>query len=206
MRTLFIFLSLTFLFSSCVSIYFTETQPKNGKELTEIPKELIGIWKNGNNGYSGFDINGGISTSYIKDSLDNIIDTVYEKTPLSDSVKMFKAKDIYVLNFKEKGNPWEIIALQVQKNGDINGYWDNDPNLFSSDRDLKLLKSVYANEEGEYKTFTSLDPKSQEELSLKSATFSGQMNFKTLKKMASKKRILFILKKDGTIYYPSEAK
>lgn len=167
MRTLFLFLSLTFLFSSCVSIYFTETQPLNGKELTEIPEELIGIWKNGNNGYSGFDKNGGISTSYVKDSLDNIIDTLYEKVPLSDSVKMFKTKDIYVLNFKESGNPWEIIALQVQKNGDINGYWDNDPNLFSSDRNLKLLKSVYSNQEGEYKTFTSLDPKSQEELSLK---------------------------------------
>jgi hypothetical protein len=203
MKTILIFLSFSFIFTSCVSIYFTETQPKGGTMLNEIPNELIGNWMESENNYIGFDKKGKTGTKYVSDSLGNIVDTIFENIPLSDSLRIFQVKNIYILNYKEKGKNWGIITFKPQLNGDIFTYQIDDPHFFAKDRNLKLVKAVYIID-GEEKVVNTLNPNYENNLQFQSATFSGQMKIKTLKKMMSENRIMNILKKDGSIYVPSE--
>ena len=151
----------------------------------------------------GFNKNGITTITYESDSLNNIIDTIYAKIPLSDSLRIYQAKNIFVLNYPNKVYNWEIIAFKPQANGDIYTYKVIDPKFFALDRNLKLLNAIYY-VDGEEKIVNTLNSNYNDQLEFRSATFTGQMKFKTLKKMTSDKNLMSILRKDGTIYIPSD--
>ena len=162
MKTILIFLPIYFLFGSCVSIYFTEPQPKGGTRLNEIPDELLGSWEEGKN-FMGFNKNGITTITYESDSLNNIIDTIYAKIPLSDSLRIYQAKNIFVLNYPNKVYNWEIIAFKPQANGDIYTYKVIDPKFFALDRNLKLLNAIYY-VDGEEKIVNTLNSNYNDQL------------------------------------------
>ena len=168
MKTILIFLPIYFLFGSCVSIYFTEPQPKGGTLLNEIPNELLGSWEEGKNSM-GFYKNGITTITYVSDSLNNIVDTIYTKIPLGDSLRIYQAKNIFVLNYPNKVYNWEIIAFKPQANGDIYSYQMTDPNFFALDRNLKLLNAIYYVDHEE-KILNTLNPIYNDRLEFRSAT------------------------------------
>ncbi len=204
MKTSFIFVLLLFILSSCVSVYFKDPQPKDGVLLHEIPPELCGKWME--KGGLLVEKDGISFIEFEKDTLNNTVDTIYQKAYLSDSVQLYKAKDIYVLNTRKQGQHWEILALSIQNNGDINVYQITEPQLFAKDKNLHLEEARFMIDERDTIVQT-LRLKYEGTQKLKSATFSGQMKVKTLQNaMKQKDQLLLILKKDGSFGEPGKGK
>jgi hypothetical protein len=199
-----IFVLILFVLSSCVRIYFKDPQPKGGILLKEFPKELCGEWME--KGGLLVEKDGISFIEFEKDTLNNTVDTIYQKAYLSDSVSLYKAKDIYVLNTRKQGQHWEIFALSIQNNGDINVYQITEPQLFAKDKNLHLEEARFMIDERDTIVQT-LRLKYEGTQKLKSATFSGQMGIKTVKKaLKQKDQLLLILKKDGSFGEPGKGK
>lgn len=190
---------LTFLFASCSSIYFEEVQPKGGDHLTEMPKELFGIWHGDSEGWR-IDKYGFTNIDYKKDTLDNIIDTVYTTTPLSDSTSIYRTNDFYVLNLRENSQYWEIVIIRPMVNGDIHFFYISDPKVFTKIKGIKLEHANYYID-GELRTLKTLVPDAENSIKFESAVFSGQMKTGSLKK-ALKTLSPTVFGKDGKIYEP----
>ncbi len=195
MKSVIVLLISSFLLFSCAHIYFTEVQPKEGKQLKEIPKELLGEWKTGEKEVLRLEKTGMTTINFKTD------DTITIETPLSDTFQLFMADGIYVFNYKERNSPWEIMVVQVQENGDINLYQNLDPKLYTKDKNLKLLSSTYEVDgtELEFK-----DLQTGDEYEFVQATFSGKMYSQTLRSIINTDNLVSILKTDGTSYSPSE--
>ena len=91
---------LAFTLFSCVSIYFTEPQPKEGVLLRKIPEELHGQWghyseKKSKDGIKIED-NGIITFKINKDSLSNTTDTSFTNFILSDTVQLYKLNPFFI--------------------------------------------------------------------------------------------------------------
>lgn len=190
---------LLFLFASCSSIYFQEVQPKGGDNLTEIPKELCGIWHGDSEGWK-IDEYGFTNIDYQTDTLDNIIDTVYTTTPLSDSTRIYSTKDFYVLNLRENSQYWEIVVIRPMNNGDIYIYYISDPKIFTKIKGIKLESANYYID-GELRTVKTVNPDAKSSLKFDSAVFSGQMKSGSLRK-ALKSLSPTVFGNDGKIYEP----
>lgn len=187
------------LFTSCSHIYFQEVQPRGGDRLNEIPKGLYGEWHGDTESWLINEL-GITNIDFKTDSLENIIDTVYSTTPLSDSMRIYKSEGIYVFNFRENNEYWEIAIFQPQSNGDISIYNISDPKLFAKVKGLKLVEANYTIDD-EYQTVYNLDPEAESSLKFESAIFSGQMKLKSLKKVLHEISPT-IFKHNGTIYVP----
>ena len=109
-------LGILISFTSCNTIYFDVPQPKKGKNLKAIPEHFQGEWSN-----EGSFLLINDSSFYFKevknDSL--ISETNYI---LSDSVKLRKAKDLYVANVKD-GDWWQLFILKMNEDGKIYFYY-----------------------------------------------------------------------------------
>lgn len=198
---IFYFIALSILIASCSHIYFTEPQPKCGVPLTEIPNELHGVWRDQNGGLE-IHKNGFNEFRYELDSITNSFDTIVENVNLSDSFKLFKAKDLYVFNAKYKSEYWEFAILTKQKNGDIHYYTTSEPDIFIKDRNLKLIEAKY-NIDDEEKILKTINPDFEDHISFEYAIFSGQMKFKTLKKIITNENLMHVYKNNGTLFSPS---
>lgn len=197
---LFISISiLILLFASCSSIYFQEVQPKGGDNLTEMPKELFGIWHGESEGWK-IDKYGFTNIDYETDTLNNIIDTVYKTTPLSDSTRIYRTKDFYVLNLRENSQYWEIVVIRPMDKGDIYFYYISDPKIFTKIKGIKLERANYYID-GELRTVKTVDPDAESSIKFESAVFSGQMKSGSLRK-ALKSLSPTVFGNDGKIYEP----
>lgn len=197
-------LSLVICFlSSCSSIYFHEIQPKGGERLSEIPKELHGTWYSDSEGWK-IDEEGFTNIDFRKDTLNNIIDTVYKTTLLSDSTRIYRAKDYFFLNYRENTDYWEVIVIAPQKHSDINFFLLSDPEICHNIRGIQLEKANYSID-GELQSFHEIkeDFEGEHEVRFESAIFLGQMNVRSLKK-ALKRAKPTIFAKNGLIYSPNE--
>jgi hypothetical protein len=189
------------LFSSCATIYFSEPQPAGGQRLYEVPKELYGKWFGETEGWQ---INNhGLTNINIKtDSTGNISYNEGIITQLSDSFRIYKAKELYIVHSKEHGDYWELTVFKPMKNGDINMYYTSDPHTFISDNNL-ILEGANFTYEDTLISFNTLNPEGKDSLTFSSAVYSGQMKMKTLRKILTPKN-LTVLRKDGTIYNPND--
>lgn len=188
---------LVLIFSSCVSIYFTEPQPIEGIFLSEVPKELHGSWHRGN--YEMIiESKGSINyrTSH-RDTITNALDTLYENLILSDTVHLYKINNLYVLNYREKNKPWEIVIIERKRSGNIFIYGSTDTKIFSRDKSLKFVNANFTIDEKDT-TVQTLNPNFGYSYKLNSATYSGQMSVETVKKLATRKYLFRVLKTDGT--------
>ena len=195
---------LSFIFSSCSSIYFIEPQPKGGERESEMPKELYGLWFGENEGWQ-FNENGITAINFEIDSIENIVDTTYQLLPLSDTFRIYKAKELYVINLinsEKNNNYWEIVIFERVTNGDINIYYPYKPEIFAHVKGLKLEEATYYID-GEKKIVKTLTPDFESPNEFNNAVFSGQMTIKTLRKLITKIPPI-IFKKDGSISYPVE--
>jgi len=190
-------LALFFALISCSHIYFQEVQPKKGIYQTEMPEELFGVWFGSTEGWQMNEY--GITNIDLKtDSLNNVIDTVYRTTPLSDSVQFFKATDLYVLNARENSNYWEIMIFQAMDSGDIHVYSISDPKVFYGIKGLELESANYYIDD-ELRRVKTLEPEATSSLKFQSAVFSGQMKIRSLKRVL-KSIPPTVLSCDSTIY------
>lgn len=197
MKALFLLILIPILLSSCAHVYFTEPQPKGGMRLNEVPAELHGEWYVENEGLI-IEKTGATSYKTFRDSISNATDTVYDRVVLSDTFRLYQAKPFYVLNYRGSGRDWEIIVISTNKNGDIYICESRKPDIFKQDGDLKLLNAHY-DLDGRDTTVHELNPDYDGEVIFKSATFSGQIQIGTLKKIARKENAILILKKDGSV-------
>lgn len=183
-----------------MTVQFKETQPENGLRLNEVPSELYGKW---NRALDDVLINKeGLTIIEIKkDSLGNTIDTLYDRYVLSESFRLYKAEEIYVLHVRYEKDPWALFVMRFQKNGDINIYNFNNPDGFSKDKNLIIEEAVF-NVEGNDTIVKTLKPNFKAASELKKVIFSGQMDIATLRKALKKNQLFLILKKDGTFYVP----
>jgi len=190
------------LLSSCTHVYFINPQPKGGKQLNEIPKEICGKW---GNEYGGVLIEYDKITMYNinRDSLDNIIDTNYTINPLSDSLRLFKVEDFYVFNISENQGHWEIAILSIETNGDIVTYFITDVHALAQDPDLKIEEANYLVGDEEV-ILTELNADYDETEFLMHVVFSGQMSAKSLRKLMVPENKVYIFKPDGRFIYPDE--
>jgi len=197
MKLFTLIIGLVFIVSSCAHIYFIEPQPKGGERLYEMPKELYGEWYGTSNGWKLNE--NGITIANIKtDSVGNILDTTYQTAPLSDSLRIYKKKDLYVVHLKDKSEYWEIGILKTMGNGDIYTYQSSDQDKFASAKGLKLEEATYKIN-GKRKIVKTLNPEADESAHFLNAVFSGQMKLKTLRKVL-KSLTPTIFKADGSIY------
>jgi hypothetical protein len=177
-----------------------EPQPKGGERLTEIPEMLYGKWFGDNHGWQ-INKNGFTYIEIESDSVGIVLDTTYQTISLSDTFRIYKAKELYIIHTKENSDYWEIIILRHMKNGDINAYQASDPELFKPDKGLKLERANFYID-GEEKSVKTLNPEHEESLSFQSAVFSGQMKMRTLRKVLTPDNLI-VLTKDGSIYNPN---
>jgi hypothetical protein len=188
--------------SSCVTIYFTEPQPKGGERILKVPKELYGKWFSETEGWK-IDESGLTLIDVKIDSVLNTVDTTYKTSSLSESLRMYKEKELYILNSRDNRNYWDVIILNRLDNGDINIYRPTDPTLFNDDKKLKLKEAVFLIN-GEERTVQSLDPIYKDSSKFQSALFSGQMDTETLRKIVKKDNLILIFKNDGSAYVPED--
>jgi hypothetical protein len=168
-----------------------------------VPNELYGKWFDETKGWEISEK--GITNIDIEiDSIGNKIDTTYKTTGLSDSLQIYKAKELYVIHSKENSDYWEIIILKPMKNGDINTYYTSDPKIFDSDKNLKLEEAIFLIDDEE-KSVKTLDPDFDKSSSFESALYSGQMKMKTLRKVITSNNLMHILKIDGSIITPADS-
>lgn len=199
MKLLIALIGLLLIVSSCSHVYFTEPQPKGGERLIVMPEDIYGIWFGGSEGWQ-FNEKGITNINIETDSIGTIIDTIYETNALSDSLRIYKAKELYVIHSRSNNNYWEIAILKPMKNGDINTYYTSNPVLFTSAKGLKLEEANYYID-GELKTFKTLETDDEGSMSFENAVYSGQMSIKTLRKILDSIDPV-IFKKDGSIYNP----
>lgn len=197
MKSIITISSLLLLLASCSSIYFQEVQPKGGVYQTEMPNDLYGIWFGETEGWQ-INEHGITNIDFKTDSLDNIIDTLYNTTPLSDSLRVYRVNDLYVLNSRENSQYWEIVIFQPKKNGDIYLYYISDPKIFASIKGLKLEEASYYID-GELRKVKTVTPEWESSLKFDDVVFSGQMKVKSLRKVLSSLPPT-ILKNDSTVF------
>ena len=202
MKVVMSLIALSLFFTSCVHIYFLEPQPKGGERLTEFPQELFGTWWGQEGGVRINEV-GITDIDFITDSVENVIDTVYETMVLCDTFRIYQAKELFVLNVQKEGANWELLAFKPLKNGDIEYYTFTQPEVFIKDSGLELLEATYIID-GESRQVTTLDPSFEESIEFESAVFSGQMKLKTLRKALKNDDSKCVFKSDGTIYCPGE--
>lgn len=198
----FAFVLLALTCPSCISIYFTEPQTIGGKELFEFPDKLHGVWKESDNVISIK--NGGIYESRVaNDSLPGKA-VIIDQGPkfMDDNFRLFQINNYFILNEKSNDSPWRIHVFEVKKNKDILIYSSVDPELFTKDRHLRLGEAHYI-VDGVETISNRINPEFESQLEFKSATFSGQMSLKTIKRIAKPENLRMILKCDGSIWYKS---
>lgn len=203
MKYLFPLIILSLLFSSCAHVYFTEPQPDGGARIYEIPEELFGEWMDDNGGLE-IDVTGIMDISLNRNTDGNIIDTSYRKTELSDTMRLYKTKNLYVFNYRDGSDYWELVVIQKMKNGDIKFYQTANPEIFVKDKRLRLEEAKYIID-GEEQVVNDLKSDNTDESGFKFAVFSGQMKVKTLRKILKEEYLMVALLNDGTIYIPQES-
>jgi hypothetical protein len=187
---------LLLLVASCSHIYYQEVQPKGGERLTEIPKELHGSWFDENDGWQ-LDATGMTNMDVNIDTITLVQDTLRKFNPLSDSLRIYRAQNLYVLHFRTKKPYWEIVVLQPYPNGDLAVYYLSDPEKVAKLKGLKLVSADFTYEE-ELRTVPTLEPEGIDSLNFKSALFSGQMTVKGMKKLL-KTNGHSLFRQDGTV-------
>lgn len=192
------------LLSSCASVYFTETQPKGAKVVKYIPSELHGEWGN-NECNILIDDDKIIATEWQYDSLTNQLDTTIKTLQLVDTAFLTVSKPYYVYHYGIYGGPWEIAVIEKKRNGDILIYETREPDTYRVDRNLKLKKARYIIDETDTIVHT-VNPGFEESISFQSATFSGQMNKKTLKRIAVEANLMYTFKSNGQFIVNREEK
>ncbi len=196
-------LALSLILGSCARVYFTETQPAKGKRMMQMPTELHGTWtsKTGSTEFKS----AGVTIMEIKqDTVENSTATYkdYEYLNLAENFQLYQLKDLYVFNLKDDDTGyWEIGILQMQKNGDIHYYHNNEPKNYTKDKGLKLVEAKYMDVESGEETTTKL-LNSNSELQLQHVVFSGKVNYKTLKKTLVYENLASIFYTNGTIFTP----
>lgn len=200
MKNLFVIVILSSLLQSCVSIYFTEPQFASGSRLMETPEELRGVWYKGEDkitidqfAYTGIE--------YGRDEQNNIKDTAITFIQLCDTNLLFKRKNYYIFNYRTNAKPWEVAIIHKKWNGDLAFYESRETTLFEKDKNL-LFKEANYTINGHDSTVYLLSGYIEGSSRFNSATYSGQMSYRTVKKITVRKNLIFILKKNGSIYTP----
>lgn len=206
----FLFFLLVFLFTSCFStyIYFDQQQPRNGIELSSAPDELLGKWKDS----TGLKIN--ISTTCLlmtvpkKDNIGTVvgIDTSY--SCLSDSIKLQKAGDYYVLNLLHKDEKWQVFIIRKDQNGDQVWYYPQTAPYFGKGHGLKVerIDATYKLKEKGDSIFVEQKPLFKKSFrpnkkveSIDAVHYNGQFRIKDIEKVIKPENVFWILKANGTI-------
>ncbi len=200
MKNTFVLLALLLAFlTSCTNVYFDQPQPKNGKNLEFVPRELHGKWVDKldtiyitKNGFTEVNVK--------TDSLDKITSVKTEKIFLSDSLVLNKAGKYYVINLLEKKN-WQVIIMDKQSNGDIIWYYPAKPPFFGQGRDLKVKKVI-----GKINGIETIDKSltNKDKGSSMTVYYKGQFRINDIKKVLLEENQLWIFKSDGSIIEPQK--
>jgi len=201
-----LFIGLLF-FSSCLSVYFDQPQPKNGVEQNTIPEEMQGRWES--------------STSTIIISKNCMIaidleendsgDLIAKDTTLmclSDSINIQKANEYFIVNLLDRNGNWGICAADILSDGTINWYYPATTPFFGKRGGLKVRKVTYTykKETGKRKTsplFKKCLKPNKENWEINEVYYTGQFKIKNIDKIIIPENLFWSLKPDGTISAPN---
>lgn len=182
------------LLHSCMNIEFEEAQPINAQLLQEFPVELQGEWYQLETKESD-----SLETFHIKVTSKQVlvenIEPFERKSKLfhlSDSVQLYKKKNLYTFNTKT-GGVWDFFILEVLENESIKiGFLNENLDLLLKDKNLEVEYTA-KNEKEVDLPIDSLNAEHMDHIK-----FSGQMKYKTLRALMDNSTSLF-LTKDGDI-------
>ena len=199
-------LSVILFVGSCTTVYFDRPQPKDGELINEFPDEILNVWYlNENMGKLSieFKLNSLNITEYEKDSLTNeMLVSKKTKLTLGDSIILKKRKSLYFLSLKENENKYQVLAMVLNEENEVDIYTPQSMPFWKNSRRFKL-DSVIINEDG----FMSATTRTQQNFNLnegediKAIYYSGSIKSKHLKKMIRKENLILSLKADGNIYF-----
>lgn len=204
-------IALSLILTSCLTVSFNQPQPKDGQRLKEFPEKLQGKWKMDDGDFIMIDATGIGTSNLIVDSLNNIIDTSYRYTSLSDSLRIYEGGKYYVYNEQSSNGSWTFAVTKVDFKGNIYNYLCDDFKFYSSLKGLKVdsasyMVQHYLHEIDELITLdTTVYNPSVKELSkinndeIEWIYFNGQIRIRDLKKITVRKNLISIYKVDGTI-------
>lgn len=203
----FCFLSLTSCFSTYV--YFDEPQPSEGTYLTEAPLELQGKWHDSTTISLKITPTCLIISERIIDSVDKSVRIDADTSCLSDSIRLHKAGDYYVLNLLHKDKKWQVFIIEKQKNGDQVWYYPETAPYFGKGHGLKVkqIDQTYRQKEigdslyKEQKPFfkKSLRPGKKVE-KVNAVHYTGQFRIKDIEKVTIPENVFWILRANGKVF------
>lgn len=210
MKVLFA-ISLFITLTSCLTVSFNQPQPKDGNRLQEFPEELRGTWTKDDGDFFTIKASGIQSSNLIYDSLENLIDTSYRYTALSDSLQLYQGGKYYVYNMQDSEDMWNFAVVNVDVKGNIYTYLCDDAKFYSELKGIKVDSlsysgQYYLEDSDEFLDFdTTIYYPSAKEISkmdyadLRNVYFNGQIRIKDLRKIAVRKNLMSIYRVDGTV-------
>lgn len=204
-------ISLFITLTSCLTVSFNQPQPKDGNRLQEFPEELRGTWTKDDGDFFTINAAGIQSSNLIYDSLENLIDTSYKYTALSDSLQLHQGGKYYVYNMQDSEDMWNFAVVNVDVKGNIYTYLCDDAKFYSELKGIKVDSLSYSGQhylEGtdEFLDFdTTIHNPSAKEISkmdyadLRNVYFNGQIRIRDLRKIAVRKNLISIYRSDGTV-------
>lgn len=208
---LLIAISFLITLTSCLTVSFNQPQPKDGKRLQEFPEELQGTWKMKDGDFLTIDDAKITLSKMINDSLNNVIDTSYNYTNLSDTIRMYRGGNFYVYNVQSSNGSWLFALAKVDSKGNIYNYLCDDFMFYAKLKGLKADSASYQvqhyiHETDELNTLdTTIYHPSVKVLSkianddIRWVYFDGQIRISDLRKIAIRKNLISIYKVDGTV-------
>ncbi len=113
-KTFGLIVILIVIITSCTTVRFETSMPKNTDELKEFPSAIIGKYVDQKSEDTII-----INTTYFESlsKKDAIKHDAFEKITLSDSVVLKKYKDYLVLNLRKNADTnWDVILIEPKKN------------------------------------------------------------------------------------------
>ena len=202
----FLFISIL-LFTSCLSVYFDQQQPKNGIVQHTIPEEMQGRWGD-STGTLVISDDCMITFKLKADSLGNLVASDTTQMCLSDSINIQKANEYYIVNLLDSDANWSICAIKVFDDGTINWYYPATPPFFGKGCGLKVRKVTYTSKiESENRKKTPFFKKclkpDEDKWEINEVSYTGQFRIKDIEKIIIPENVFWSLNPDGTINTPN---
>jgi len=145
MKKFVLYLFVSFLFFSCVSVEFTQPQPVGAKNLDAFPPEMQGKYYSSES--DTFEIGANFYKVVSTKDDDAMLKTNIDRAFLSDSLILRKYGSQFLLNANEDGN-WVVSILEMKNKNIAIGYIVGSSEELTQKLDFIKKKKIARDEDG----------------------------------------------------------